>query len=69
MSVNPGDLQIARILVAGFLGGERGVAHLTRFRLGPPHGGARRIEVGWKAPRRYTNVEPDTFVIDGLTRF
>jgi hypothetical protein len=50
--------QVALLLVTELLVGERGVDHITSFRLGPRRKGQRRLRLGWMPRRRYTNVDP-----------
>ena len=56
---------IAHLLVTEALVGTRKASRITRFRLGPAVAGHRRLELGWQAPRRYQNVEPETRQIQG----
>lgn len=57
--------QVAELLVTEVLVGDRGVGHLTAFRLGPKHQGRRRLLLAWMPRRRYTNVEPVEHRIEG----
>lgn len=50
--------QVAELVVTELLVGERGVDHLTAFRLGPAQFGKRRLLVGWMPKRRAVNVQP-----------
>lgn len=59
--------QVAELLVTELLVGERGVDHLTTFRLGPAHFGKRRLLVGWMPRRRAVNVQPVERRIEGPT--
>jgi len=57
--------QVAELFIIEELVGRRGASHLTQFRLGPKHGGRRRLRLGWMPVRRYTNVEPGERLIEG----
>lgn len=59
--------QVAELLVTELAVGERGVDHLTAFRLGPAHLGNRRLLVGWMPRRRAANVQPVERRIEGST--
>lgn len=59
--------QVALLLVTELLVGERGVDHMTSFRLGPERAGRRRLRLAWMPSRRYTNVEPVGRCIEGDT--
>jgi hypothetical protein len=59
--------QVALLLVTELLVGERGVDHITSFRLGPLRAGRRRVRLAWMPRRRYTNVEPVERSIEGET--
>ncbi len=59
--------QVAELLVTELLVGERGVDHITSFRLGPAHFGKRRLLVAWMPKRRAVNVEPAERRIEGLS--
>jgi hypothetical protein len=56
---------IARLLVVEQLVGSRKAASVDTFALGPASGGQRQVRVGWREPRRYTNVEPGYRVVEG----
>jgi hypothetical protein len=56
--------QIALLLVTELLVGERGVDHITSFRLGPLRAG-RRLRLAWMP--RYTHLEPVERSIEGET--
>jgi hypothetical protein len=56
---------IARLLVVEQLVGSRKAASVDTFALGPASGGQRHVRVGWREPRRYTNVEPGYRVVEG----
>jgi hypothetical protein len=57
--------QLALLLVTELLVGERGVDHITSFRLGPRRSGRRRLRLAWMPRARYTNVEPVGRSIEG----
>lgn len=59
--------QVAELLVTELLVGERGVDHLTTFRLGPAHFGTRQLLLGWMPRRRAVNVQPVERRIEGPT--
>jgi hypothetical protein len=59
--------QVAVLLITELMVGERGVDHLTSFRLGPRKAGRRRLRLAWMPRRRYTNVEPAGRSIEGET--
>jgi hypothetical protein len=59
--------QVALLFVTELLVGERGVDHITSFRLGPRRAGRRRLRLAWMPRRRYTNVEPVGRSIEGET--
>ena len=59
--------QVALLLIIELLVGERGVDHITAFRLGPRRNGRRRLRLGWLPRKRYTNVEPMARSIEGET--
>lgn len=59
--------QIALLIVTELLVGERGVDHITSFRLGPLRGGRRRLRLAWMPRRQYSNVEPVGRSIEGET--
>jgi hypothetical protein len=59
--------QIAQLLIAEELVGQRGADHITQFRLGPPHRGHRRLRLGWMPVRKYQNQNPVEHVIEGDT--
>jgi hypothetical protein len=59
--------QVALLLVTELLVGERGVDHITSFRLGPRRAGHRRLRLAWMPRRRYTNEEPAGRSINGET--
>lgn len=59
--------QVAELLVTELLVGERGVDHLTTFRLGPAHFGIRQLLLGWMPRRRAVNVQPVERRIEGPT--
>jgi hypothetical protein len=58
---------VGRLLVTELLVGERGVGHLTSFRLGPQRSGQRRLRLSWMPRRRYVNAEPIERLIEGET--
>jgi Domain of unknown function (DUF4062) len=58
---------VALLLVTELLVGERGVDHITSFRLGPRRAGQRRLRLAWMPRKRYTNVEPVGRSIEGET--
>lgn len=58
---------VALLLVTELLVGERGVDHITAFRLGPQRTGRRRLSLSWIPRRRYVNVEPVERSIAGET--
>lgn len=59
--------QVAELLVTELLVGERGVDHLTAFRLGPARFGIRQLLLGWMPRRRAINVRPVERRIEGPT--
>jgi hypothetical protein len=59
--------QVALLLITELMVGERGVDHLTSFRLSPRRAGRRRLRLAWMPRRRYTNVEPVERSIEGET--
>jgi hypothetical protein len=66
LGVPEGSLQpIARLLVVEQLVGARKAASVDEFVLGPQAAGQRRVRVGWREPRRYSNVEPGHRVVEG----
>ncbi len=59
LDVPEGSVQaLARLLVVEQLVGERRASTITSFSLGPANRGARHVELTWREPKRYTNVEP-----------
>lgn len=60
--------QVAELLITELLVGERGVAHLTAFRLGPAHRGKRRLLVGWMPRRPAVNVQPTERRVEGIVQ-
>jgi hypothetical protein len=44
--------QVAELLVVEMLVGDRGIDHLTAFRLGPSHRGKRPLVLEWMPRRR-----------------
>jgi hypothetical protein len=58
---------VALLLVTELMVGERGVDHITSFRLGPRRAGRRRLRLAWMPRSRYTNVEPVARSIEGET--
>jgi len=66
MQVPEGSVQpIARLLVAEALIGSRRAASIESFSLGPNVQDMRRLALGWREPRRYTNVEPGSRFVEG----
>ena len=58
---------VGLLLVTELLVGERGVDHITSFRLGPARAGRRPLRVGWMPAQRYANVQPTERSIQGQT--
>lgn len=66
LAVPEGSVQsIARLLVTEHLVGACKAAAIEDFTLGPLNAGQRSLRVGWREPRRYTNVEPGERLIEG----
>ena len=59
---------VARVLVVERLLGRGRASRLTQFALGPPHLGARRVEVEYVEPQRYANQTPQIRRIEGTRR-
>jgi hypothetical protein len=57
--------QVAHLLLTEILIGERGVDHVTTFRLGRKHQGRRRLLLAWMPVRKYMNVDPVARRIEG----
>lgn len=57
---------VAHLLLTEALVGEGRASRITRFRLGPPVAGRRRLELAWQAPARYHGAEPEERHIDGV---
>lgn len=43
-------------------------SHIERFALGPPHLGARRVQLIYQEPQRYTNQMPRHRQLEGVRR-
>ncbi len=56
---------VARVLLTEELVGSGRAERLNEFRLGPPRAGRRRVRLAWVAPSRYTNLSPETRVVEG----
>jgi len=66
LQIPEGSVQpIARLLVAEALTGSGRAASIESFSLGPEVQGTRRLALGWREPRRYTNVEPGSRFVEG----
>jgi hypothetical protein len=59
---------VARLLIAERLLGGSSASRIDRFALGPSHLGARRIELEYVEPRRYSNREPGLRRVEGERR-
>jgi hypothetical protein len=69
LPVSEGSVQaLARLLVVEQLVGERWASTIIGFSLGPARRGERHLELSWREPKRYTNVEPGLRSITGLRR-
>ena len=56
---------IARLLAVEHLVGNRKVAAVEEFMLGPASGGRRRLRIAWRDPKVYANVEPARREVEG----
>jgi hypothetical protein len=64
--VPEGSLQsIARLFVVEALVGQQRASSIESFTLGPLVNGARRIEVRWREPQRYSNETPGSRSLEG----
>ena len=69
LPVPEGNVQpLVRLLITEWLVGQGRASTITGFSLGPPHGGERHLELTWREPRRYTNVEPGLRTVTGTRR-
>ena len=57
---------LARLLIVEQLIGQRRAGAVVGFSLGPESAGARHLELTWRAPKRYVNVEPHLRSIKGV---
>ncbi len=59
---------LARLLITEWLVSDGRASIITSFALGPSHGGERHIELTWREPRRYSNVESKLRTVSGIRR-
>jgi hypothetical protein len=60
---------VAHLLLTEALVGEGRASRITRFRLGPPVAGRRRLEIAWQVLTRYRGVEPEERHLAGVVNF
>jgi hypothetical protein len=60
---------LARLLVVEHLVGSRRASVVEGFALGPSHRGERHLQLTWREPERYSNVEPGSRSVEGVRRW
>ena len=60
---------LARLLVVEHLVGSRRASAVEGFALGPSHRGDRHLQLTWREPERYSNVEPRSRSVEGVRRW